>query len=60
MQNIINRVTYIIYWLFLEQIKQSLDIKVCIYFVINSSITYINLIFDNLNIFLQYLCSNYI
>ena len=49
MRNIINRVTYAIYRLFSKQVKQSLDIKVYICFVIDSFIIYINLIFNNLN-----------
>ncbi len=52
MRNIINIITYVIYRLFLEQVKQSLNIKVYICFVINSFIVYINSIFNNLNIFL--------
>ncbi len=45
MQNIINKVTYIIYRLFLKQVKQSLNIKVCICFIIDSFTIYINSIF---------------
>jgi len=52
MRNIINRVTYAIYRLFSKRVKQSFNIKICICFVINSFIVYINLILDDLNIFL--------
>jgi len=52
MRNIINKVMYIVYRLFFEQVKQSFNIKVYICFVINSFIVCINLIFNNLNIFL--------
>jgi len=52
MQNIINKIMCIVYQLFSKQIKQSFDIKVYTYFVINNFIIYINLISNNLNIFL--------
>ncbi len=52
MPNIINKVMYAIHQLFSKQIKRSLDIKICICFVIDSFIVYIKLISNNLNVFL--------